>query len=92
SLLQHPDASKRFIVQTDASNLNQHSSTRKSAFSYNDQHYYKNLHTLQQTKLLLPRQVRWSQFFSSFDFYIMYVPGSKNLMPDVLFRKMEYSL
>ncbi|KAM6456732.1 uncharacterized protein PHA67_015070 [Liasis olivaceus] len=50
----------------------------------------KNLEAMQNSQSLTPRQVRWSQFFSRFDFYITYVLGSCNLLPDVLSWKLEY--
>ena len=38
---------------------------------------------------LLPRQVRWWEFLSRFNFRITYVKGSLNIVADALSRKFE---
>ncbi|CAJ0952770.1 unnamed protein product [Ranitomeya imitator] len=47
---------------------------------------HKNLTYLESAKRLNPRQVRWSLFFSRFDFVVSYLPGSKNVKADALSR------
>src|SRR3989440_1583000 len=41
------------------------------------------------TKLLNNRQVRWIEIFSPFDFEILHIPGSKNIIADALSRLHE---
>ena len=51
---------------------------------------HKNLQAFQTSKILNRRQARWSQFFSDFQFNIVYRPGSKQGKPDALSRRSEY--
>ncbi|KAI1001018.1 hypothetical protein K3495_g7179 [Podosphaera aphanis] len=51
---------------------------------------HKNLEYFTTTKSLTPRQVRWSEFLSQFNFQIVYRPGSKAIRPDELSRKREH--
>ena len=50
---------------------------------------HKNLEYFITTKALSQRQVRWSEFLSSFNFRIVYRPGTKAVRPDALSRKWE---
>jgi hypothetical protein len=40
-------------------------------------------------KELTPRQARWCEYLSSFNFEIKYKPGKKNLRADALTRREE---
>ena len=48
---------------------------------------HKNLEYFMSSKLLNRRQARWSEFFSRFNFKIIYKPGSLNNKADVLTRQ-----
>ena len=48
---------------------------------------HKNLEYFVSNKLLSRRQARWSEFFSRFNFKIIYRPGSLNNKTDVLTRQ-----
>ena len=50
---------------------------------------HKNLEYFTTTKALSQHQVRWSEFLSSFNFQIVYRPGTKAARPDVLSCKWE---
>ncbi len=47
---------------------------------------HKNLEYFMTTKQLNPRQARWAQFLSDFNFQIKYRPGTKATQPDALSR------
>ena len=47
---------------------------------------HQNLQTFMTTKVLTPRQVRWANFLSQFNFIISYRPGKKNGKADYLSR------
>jgi hypothetical protein len=47
---------------------------------------HQNLQTFMTTKALTPRQVRWANFLSQFNFKIQYRPGKKNGKADYLSR------
>ena len=51
---------------------------------------HKNLEYFTTTKLLNPRQMRWSQFLSQFSFKIVYRPGKAGGKPDALTRRSGY--
>ncbi|KAJ1088498.1 hypothetical protein NDU88_001655 [Pleurodeles waltl] len=44
-------------------------------------------HTLKKENLTKGRQARWAFFFSQYDFYITYIPGSQNILADALSRR-----
>ena len=48
---------------------------------------HKNLEYFMSNKLLNRRQARWSEFFSKFNFKIIYRPGSLNNKTDVFTRE-----
>ena len=48
---------------------------------------HKNLEYFMSNKFLNRRQARWSEFFSRFDFKIIYRPGSLNNKTDVFTRQ-----
>ena len=48
---------------------------------------HKNLEYFMSNKLLNRRQARWSEFFSKFNFKIIYRPGSLNNKTDVFTRQ-----
>ena len=48
---------------------------------------HKGLEYLMTTKKLIPRQVRWAEFLSEFNFVISYQNGKKNDKADALTRK-----
>ncbi len=45
---------------------------------------HKNLEYIKSAKRLNSRQALWALFFGRFDFSISYLPGSKNIKPDVI--------
>src|SRR5436190_999861 len=47
---------------------------------------HQNLQTFMTTKTLTPRQVRWANFLSQFNFMVRYRPGKKNGKADYLSR------
>jgi len=51
---------------------------------------HKNLQYFTTTKELSPRQMRWSEFLSRFNFQIVYRPGLKAAKPDALSRLPGY--
>lgn len=48
---------------------------------------HKNLEYFMTTKQLSRKQARWLEYFSRFDFKIIYRPGSKKAKPDALTKK-----
>ena len=50
---------------------------------------YKGLEYFMSTKKLTPRQVRWAEFLSEFNFVISYQSGKKNDKTDALTRKLN---
>ena len=48
---------------------------------------HKNFEYFMSTKKLTPRQVRWTEFLSEFNFIISYQSGKKNNKADALTRK-----
>ena len=48
---------------------------------------HKNLEYFMSSKLLNRRQTRWFEFFSKFNFKIIYKPGSLNNKTDVFTRQ-----
>ncbi|KAI2653667.1 Transposon Tf2-9 polyprotein [Labeo rohita] len=52
---------------------------------------HKNLEYLRSAKRLNPRQARWALFFTRFQFFVTYRPGSKNTKADALSRQAETS-
>lgn len=48
---------------------------------------HKNLEYFMTTKPLTPRQVRWAEFLSRFNFKIIYRPGKQGGKPDALTRR-----
>ncbi|XP_015279897.1 PREDICTED: retrotransposon-like protein 1, partial [Gekko japonicus] len=52
---------------------------------------HRNLEHLQTTRRLNQRQIRWSLFFSRFNFTISYIPQTQNQKADALSRKPEYT-
>ena len=48
---------------------------------------HKNLEYFITTKKLTPRQLKWAEFLSEFNFVISYQSGKKNDKADVLTRK-----
>jgi hypothetical protein len=50
---------------------------------------HKNLEYFTTTKALNQRQVWWSEFLPSFNFRIVYRPGTKAVQPDALSHKWE---
>ena len=53
---------------------------------------HKNLEYFNSTKSLNPRQARWAEVLSSFDFVISYRPGDKNAKADALSRRTDPEL
>ena len=50
---------------------------------------HKNLEYFMSNKLLNRRQARWSEFFSRFNFKLIYRPGSLNNKTDVFFTRQS---
>lgn len=50
---------------------------------------HKNLEYFQTTKILTPRQVRWSQFLAQFRFTLVYRSGQENGRCDALSRRSD---
>ena len=48
---------------------------------------YKGLEYFMTTKKLTPRQARWAEFLSEYNFIISYQSGKKNEKADALTRK-----
>ena len=53
---------------------------------------HRNLEYFNSTKSLNPRQARWAEVLSSFDFVISYRPGDKNGKADALSRRTDPEL
>jgi len=51
---------------------------------------HQNLQHFLMTKKWNPRQIRWAQLLASFNFKIVYRPGSRSGKPDALSRPPEY--
>jgi len=50
----------------------------------------QNLQHFLTTKKWNQRQIRWAQLLASFNFKIIYRPGSRSGKPDALSRRLEY--
>uniref|UniRef100_A0A803JHM8 Gypsy retrotransposon integrase-like protein 1 n=1 Tax=Xenopus tropicalis TaxID=8364 RepID=A0A803JHM8_XENTR len=50
---------------------------------------HKNLLYIESAKRLNPRQARWALFFSRFNFFLTFKPGSKNTKADALSRSFN---
>ncbi len=50
---------------------------------------HKSLEYIKTAKHLNSRQARWVLFFSSFNFFLSYHPGSRNGKPDAVSRHFE---
>ncbi|KAJ1189836.1 hypothetical protein NDU88_006578 [Pleurodeles waltl] len=48
---------------------------------------HRNLQCLRNFVCQNSRQARWAFFFSQYDFYITYIPGSQNILADALSRR-----
>ncbi|KAJ1141703.1 hypothetical protein NDU88_008031 [Pleurodeles waltl] len=48
---------------------------------------HRNLQCLRNFQCQNSRQARWAFFFSQYDFYITYIPGSQNILADALSRR-----
>lgn len=48
---------------------------------------HKNLEYIMSNKNLSKRQVWWAEYLFSYNFYITYQPGKKNMKPDTLKRR-----
>lgn len=51
---------------------------------------HKNLEIFRSTKVLTPRQVRWAEFLSWFDFVIVHQPGKESARTDALSRRADH--
>ncbi|KAJ1215377.1 hypothetical protein NDU88_002986, partial [Pleurodeles waltl] len=43
---------------------------------------HRNLQCLRNFQCQNSRQARWAFFFSQYDFYVTYIPGSQNILAD----------
>ena len=50
---------------------------------------YKGLEYFMTTKKLMPKQARWAEFLSEFNFIISYQSGKKNSKADALTQKLK---
>ncbi|KAL0159296.1 hypothetical protein M9458_043021, partial [Cirrhinus mrigala] len=99
-VLIHPNPTKPFIVEVDASDVGQHYGVGdrellaiKWALEDSDPFTvwtdHQNLTVIRQTKQLNPRQARWALFFEHFHFHLSYRPGSKNAKADAISRQHQ---
>ena len=51
---------------------------------------HQNVQYFRTSKVWNPRQIRWAQWLTNFNFTIVYHPGSRVGKPDALSRRPEY--
>uniref|UniRef100_A0A803TSY3 Gypsy retrotransposon integrase-like protein 1 n=1 Tax=Anolis carolinensis TaxID=28377 RepID=A0A803TSY3_ANOCA len=51
---------------------------------------HKNLQYLQSPRKLSPKQIRWAQYFSRFDFQLKFFQGKQNVLADALSRMPQH--